>query len=270
MTYFEWIQSERGDREEKISILMQMLSLTRGSLFTKGEQRMSEDIYRRAEEILARRLAGMPLQYAVGSWCFFGRDFLVGEGVLIPRPETELLVDIVLKSVRKSAAKVWDICTGSGIIGLTLAKERPEWQLLLSDVSEKALSYAEKNRRALSVQNAEIRCGNLFSVSTEVDYDVIVSNPPYIRHDVISTLSAEVKDYEPLTALDGGEDGLCFYRALFFDAKNHLKRGGKIFFEIGYDQGEAVFTLAELHGYREIRLFQDFSGSDRIVAAERS
>ncbi len=269
MTYFEWINSANGKREEKITILMQMLSCTRGSLFARGEQLMSEDVNRRAEEILARRIAGMPLQYAIGQWCFFGRDFHIGEGVLIPRPETELLVDIVLKCVGRSFAKVWDVCAGSGIIGLTLAKERPQWQVLLSDISNNALLYAEKNLRELEVQNAKIRCGNLFSVSSETDYDVIVSNPPYIRHDVIPMLSEEVRDYEPVVALDGGEDGLHFYRKLFSDAKNHLKKGGKVFFEIGYDQGEEVSSLAQMHGYRKIRLFQDFSGLNRIIAAER-
>lgn len=269
MTYFEWIDSEHGEREEKITILMQLFSCTRSFLFARGKQSMPADIGRQAEEILARRLAGMPLQYAIGHWCFFGRNFYIGEGVLIPRPETELLVDLVLKSVNEFTVKVWDVCAGSGAIGLTLAKERPQWQVLLSDISNEALFYAKKNLQTLEIKNAQVRCGDLFSVSSEDDYDVIVSNPPYIRRDVISTLSPEVRDYEPVAALDGGEDGLYFYRKLFSEAKNHLKKGGKVFFEIGYDQGEEVSSLAQMHGYREIRLFRDFSGLHRIIAAER-
>lgn len=269
MTYFEWISSEIGNREEKIIILMQLLSCTRGHLFSQGTEKMRDSLRREADEILERRNSGMPLQYAIGRWCFYGYDFHVGKGVLIPRPETELLVDLILHRVHTSRAKVWDVCTGSGAIGLTLAKEHEDWQLLLSDISEDALSYAEKNKNALSVQNVEIRCGDLLSVSTDEDYDVIVSNPPYIRRDVISTLSSEVRDYEPIAALDGGEDGLSFYRRLLSEAKHRLKPGGKIFLEIGYDQGKGVSELARAEEYRNVEVIRDLSGSDRIVVAER-
>lgn len=269
MTYFEWISSGVGDREEKIIILMQLLSCTRGHLFSRSAEEMSDSFVRRADEILERRSTGMPLQYAIGSWCFYGYDFSVGDGVLIPRPETELLVELILDQVSVPRAKVWDVCTGSGAIGLTLGKERENWQLLLSDISEEALSYVEKNKHALSVPNAEIRCGDLLSVSSDEDYDVIVSNPPYIRRDVLSTLDPEVRDYEPIRALDGGEDGLSFYRRLLSEAKYRLKQGGKIFLEIGYDQGETVAKMARAEEYRSVEVIRDLSGSDRIVVAER-
>lgn len=241
---------------------------------------------------LALRLQRIPLSQILGRQEFFGLSFLVNENVLSPRQDTECIVERILQEEREKGEEgntnekqisVLDLCTGSGCIGLTLAKHLPCPKLLLLDKSGKALEVAEENYRRLFPDKAEeVRPSeqqrvyflesDLFaalpSFMEEKDisgFDILVSNPPYIRRDVIPTLDDEVALHEPRTALDGGVDGLDFYRRIAKEGKGFLLRGGRIYLEIGYDQGESVKNIFQKEGFTNVEVFQDYEGRDRGV-----
>lgn len=195
--------------------------------------------------MLRRRAEKVPLQYILGSWDFYKDTFVVGEGVLIPRPETEELVDYVIRLIKKNEFRVvYDLCTGSGCIGLSIAKECPETTCYLIDYYDDALKYTKKNLEGLKLSNVKILKHNVLSTEFfEADNaDIIVSNPPYIESDVISTLQTEVLK-EPVTALDGGEDGLVFYRAIKSIWSEKLNRGGMVAFECGEEQSSLICDI---------------------------
>ena len=241
---------------------------------------------------LALRLQRIPLSQILGRQEFFGLSFLVNENVLSPRQDTECIVERILQEEREKGEEgntnekqisVLDLCTGSGCIGLTLAKHLPCPKLLLLDKSGKALEVAEENYRRLFPDKAEeVRPSeqqrvyflesDLFaalpSFMEEKDisgFDILVSNPPYIRRDVIPTLDDEVALHEPRTALDGGVDGLDFYRRIAKEGKDFLLPGGRIYLEIGYDQGESVKNIFQKEGFTNVEVFQDYEGRDRGV-----
>lgn len=219
-------------------------------------------------ERLALRAERMPLAYVLGSACFMGLPFMVEPGVLIPRQDTETLVEWVLEEGRGRAGlsgrQVLDMCTGSGCIGLSLAR-LGGCEVTLSDLSSEALSVAGKNARALGVE-AGIFSGDLFEgLPSRSRYDVIVSNPPYIASGVIDGLQREVREYEPRMALDGQEDGLYFSRRLAAEAPGWLRAGGRLYLEIGYDQGAAVQRLLVSAGFEEVGIRKDLAGLDRVV-----
>ena len=194
---------------------------------------------------LKRRADKEPLQYILGSWDFYKSTFFVGEGVLIPRPETEELVDYVIKLIKKNNFRVvYDLCTGSGCIGLSIAKECPETTCYLIDYYDDALKYTKKNHECLKLTNVKILKHDV--LSTDMfdgdNADIIVSNPPYIESDVISTLQSEVLK-EPVSALDGGEDGLVFYRAIKNIWSEKLNRGGMVAFECGEEQSSLICDI---------------------------
>ena len=232
--------------------------------------RLDEEIPEKIAEALAmaeeKVLSGMPLQYAFKKAPFYGFWFKVDERVLIPRFDSEILVNLALKAIPEGKeTNVLDLCTGSGCIGLTIGILRPEARITLSDVSGDALSAAEENRIRLGV-SAKLVKSDLFSEIREV-FDVIVSNPPYIRTEEIDSLDREVKDHEPRLALNGGEDGLSFYRRIVKEAPGHLKCGGKILLEIGCDEASSVTELLETAGFTEIKTAKDLAGNDRVVKA---
>jgi release factor glutamine methyltransferase len=235
-------------------------------LVLKLDEEIPEEMFRKLEEVSQKVLSGLPLQYALRKAPFYGFWFQVDERVLIPRFDSEILVNEVLKAIpEEETVSVLDLCTGSGCIGLCIKALRPESSAVLTDVSEDALSVAKENAARLSVQ-AEFIKSDLFSAVDGV-FDVIVSNPPYIRTEEIGTLDDEVKDHEPRLALDGGADGLKFYRRIAREAGKHLKNGGKIFLEIGYDEGASVSELLENAGFGGFRTVKDLAGKDRGVAA---
>lgn len=212
-----------------------------------------------------------PCQYIIGTQCFMGYDFRVAEEVLIPRPETELLVEQALAmSKHKDPCKVLDLCCGSGCIGISYGKMRREQGFLddditLVDISKDAIALTDDNAQALGVK-AHIVRSDLFE-KVDDRFDMIISNPPYIQTEVIDTLMEEVKDYEPILALDGHADGLFFYDRIIEEARNHLYDEGMVLFEIGHDQYEAVRKLFVDAGYEDIELKKDYAGLDRIVTA---
>ena len=244
-------------------LLSFVTGLTRAEFFVKGEELLTEEQEAEYEALLARRTSHEPLQYIIGTQEFMGLSFVVRDGVLIPRQETELLVEEVLPFAKEKS--VLDMCTGSGCIILSLAKMALPKQAVGVYISERALDVAKENGKRLEVPITWVQ-SNLFE-TVEGTFDVIVSNPPYISSSVIPELMPEVREYEPLLALDGKEDGLFFYREIIKQAKEHLVLGGRIFFEIGHDQGEAVSKLLLEEGYSDIKVKQDYAGLDRIVSA---
>ena len=227
------------------------------------DEEMSQEQIREYQALLSKRAERIPLQYIVGEQEFMGLTFSVNEHVLIPRQDTEVLVEEVMKNLH-DGFRILDLCTGSGCILLSLLHYSNDCSGVGADLSEEALEVARKNAEQLGESSALFVQGDLFA-PVEGKFEIIVSNPPYICSDVIPTLMEEVREHEPMQALDGGADGLDFYRKIIQGAKEHLCGGGQLFFEIGYDQGEAVQRLMEQAGYREVECVQDFSGLDRVV-----
>ncbi len=219
-----------------------------------------------AEEMLSRRLNNEPLQYILGEWEFYGLPFKVGTGVLIPRQDTEILVETALPIVKSGNKKVIDLCAGSGCIGITLAKLGGA-DVTLFEKSDEAIGYLKQNI-ALNNVDATLVQYDVLNAPPKISADVIVSNPPYIRSDVVETLSAEVKK-EPRMALDGGEDGLVFYRHIATKWQAVLKTGGYLIFEIGYDQSKDVTEIMKNAGYSNVTCKKDLCGMDRVVLGRR-
>ena len=213
--------------------------------------------------MLARRMNHEPVQYITGEQEFCGLCFCVQPGVLIPRPETELLAEAVF--TESKGKRVLDMCTGSGCIAVTVAKLGEPAFTAASDYSAEALAVAKKNAKLLDA-DVTFYHGDLFA-AVEGMYDIIVSNPPYIRSEVIEGLMPEVREFEPRLALDGTEDGLLFYRRIIAEAKEYLTPGGRLMFEIGHDQGETVPEILEAEGYVSIEVKKDYAGLDRMVFA---
>ena len=215
----------------------------------------------RYEELLTRRASGVPLQYLTREQNFCGLSLYVDERVLIPRQDTECLVEEVLRDGARGA--LLDLCTGSGCIPLALLKHGNFSCALGADISAEALAVAETNRARTGLPLL-LRQSDLFSEIPE-RFDVITANPPYIESAEIESLSVEVRDYEPRLALDGTADGLAFYRRLAAESGAHLKPGGRLYLEIGMSQGAAVASLLEAAAFSDIQIIRDLAGRDRIV-----
>nr|WP_288828400.1 peptide chain release factor N(5)-glutamine methyltransferase [uncultured Clostridium sp.] len=222
------------------------------------------DFYR----MLGLRSERIPLQQITGSREFMGLDFFVNEHVLIPRQDTETLVEQILKDYKGRNPRILDLCTGSGCIAVSLAKLGGFKSVVAADISEEALNVAKRNGEAiLGKEKIIFLLSDLFNAFKEDElFDVIVSNPPYIPTEVMKDLQPEVRDHEPVLALDGKEDGLYFYRRLAAESRNYLNPGGAVYLEIGYDQKDAVSTLLEEAGFIKIRSWCDAAGMDRVVS----
>lgn len=220
-------------------------------------------------KMIQDRLKGRPIAYIVNNREFMGLDFYVEEGVLIPRPDTEPLVEEVIELVKgKENLKIVDIGTGSGAITVSLAKYIKDCQVYSLDISDKALSIGLKNAISNEVEDKiNFIKSNIFSGIEDkgLELDVIVSNPPYIRRADINTLHTQVKDYEPYIALEGGEDGLNFYRDITRESVKYLKDKGILAFEVGHDQAEDVSEILKHNGYTNIYTKKDLQGIDRVV-----
>ncbi len=216
--------------------------------------------------ILKQRLARYPLQYILGKWDFYGRSYRVGVGVLIPRQDTETVIENCLELIKDTdSPEILDLCAGTGCIGITLACEKKDSKVTLVEKYEESARYTRDNIQLNAPNNAKLVMGDVLSkVASEKKYDLIVSNPPYVTKEEMANLQAEVK-YEPETALFGGEDGLMFYKSITENYKNSLKPGGKLVFEIGYRQGLAVKEILEENGFTDIIIKKDISENDRVV-----
>lgn len=254
--------------------LLQDVLKTQGREFRRSDffMRRQEEIVSGTKEqydtLLERRCSRMPLEYIIGNTEFMGLMFEVNPNVLIPRQDTEVLVEQVLTCCNNRS--VLDLCTGSGCIGLSVAVLGNPSHVVLSDVSEGACMVAEKNREWMINKEGlqvpvEIVCGDLWE-SVSGKFDVIVSNPPYIETEVIPSLMPEVRSHEPVLALDGGKDGMLFYRSIVEGAGRYLNPGGMLCLEIGYNQGERVLNLMREHGFENVEIKKDLAGLDRVVS----
>ena len=223
-------------------------------------------------EYFEKRRRRIPLAQILGRQSFYGLDFFVNEDVLIPRADTECLVDLVLedyadlaKQAGSSSLNILDLCTGSGCIGISVAKHLPYQELLLVDLSENALAVAKKNAEKYLGENVTLLQSDLLTGVRGKKFSLLLSNPPYIVSRVIPGLDREVSEYEPKMALDGGEDGLVFYRRIAREAKAVLLPGARLYLEIGYDQGESVKDIFQKEGYEAVEVFPDLSGNPRVL-----
>lgn len=245
------------------------LGLTPQQLLFEGGEALARDPLYRLESMLDRRCAGEPLQYILGTADFMGLRFHVAPGVLIPRQDTETLVEAALIDLRgrDGAPQVLDVCTGSGCIGLSLASLAPRARLTLSDASREALEIARENAKALGVE-VEFRHGDLFEPLRHRRFDLIACNPPYIPRGQLDTLQREVR-FEPPMALDGGEDGLDFYRRIAAQAPEHMNRGAALYLEVGAGQHEAVAQmLRQALPRAAVDTLPDLNGIRRVVTSK--
>lgn len=243
-------------------LLEDVCGTNRNTLLAHPEYEVPEEQYRRYQDVIHRRKKHVPLQYITGVQDFMGLNFKVSEKVLIPRQDTEVLVEEVMKHLHDGMS-VLDMCTGSGCILLSLLHYSNDCAGTGADISNEALKVARENAEALQLKPVLLQ-SNLFG-QIEGSFDVIVSNPPYIESAVMETLMPEVRDNEPWIALDGGADGLHFYNKIIEESKKFLNGGGHLFFEIGCNQAEAVSKKMILEGYQDVTVKKDFSGLDRVV-----
>ena len=257
--------TEAGIEEAKSDTLLLLDALchvSRNDILVHGEVEIEAEQAAAFEDALKKRCTHIPVQHITGVQNFMGLDFYVNQHVLIPRFDTEILVEEVMKELHDGFS-ILDMCTGSGCILLSLLKYSNNCKGVGVDISEDALAVAKKNQERLGIEASFIN-SNLFEQVTG-KYDIIVSNPPYIRSDVIPTLMEEVRLHEPILALDGAEDGLFFYRKIVEESPAFLNGGGMLFFEIGYDQGEEVKGLMEENGFKNVKVARDFAGLNRVV-----
>lgn len=267
-------------------------ALDRSQMFMKWSDDIDDIWCDKYLDIVHRRALGEPLQYITGVQNFMGIDFMVNENVLIPRQDTERLVEnarliIESKTTKKTAEpdspyiyeaiparknwKVLDLCCGSGAIGVSIAKLCPNVKkVLCSDISGEALAVAKQNAKAAGVdKKTDFAMGDMFeALGKRARFDMIISNPPYIETGIIPTLQREVREYEPMLALDGGQDGLDFYRTIIQNAPAYLDKKGILMLEIGYNQAEQISSmLEETQSFAKIEIVRDYGGNNRVVCA---
>lgn len=250
-------------------ILSKVLNLDRMSIIINRDMEVEDKTAEEYFDLIDKRKNRMPLKYITQSCEFMGIDFFVEEGVLIPRPDTEILVEQVLKEIEdKKFTAICDVCCGSGAIGLSIAKLMDFVKLDCCDIDNKALEVTHINHKRLLLENrVNVIKSDLLQYAIEQgkNFDVIVSNPPYIKTKDIPSLMEDVKDYEPYIALWGGDDGLDFYRNITNQSLKVLKQRGLLAFEIGYDEGEEVSKILYDNGYTDVRCIKDLAGIDRVV-----
>lgn len=224
-----------------------------------------EEFYR----LLTLRKNKMPIKYMLSECEFMGLPFYIREGVLIPRPDTEILVECAIEEIKKNKFKdICDVCCGSGIIGITIAKLLGDVNVKSSDISHTAYEVTSENIKRLDVgEKVQVIESDLLGkfIENKEKFDMVVSNPPYIRRNVIGTLMEDVKNFEPYEALCGGEDGLYFYREITSQSLKLLNNGGMLLFEIGYDQKDSVSNILKENGFVEVECLKDLAGKDRVI-----
>lgn len=271
LTQLMKIYPDDADFETKV-IIGHIGNCTLSESLFKTADDFSDDEIEEIYDAVERRKSGEPLQYIIGEWDFMDSTFIVGEGVLIPRPETEILCEYVIDSVKNLRSPiVYDLCSGSGCIGLSVKKSVPECDVFLVEKSQDALAYLKRNAEIVCADlSVNIISGDIFNPDCFNDIpkaDFIVSNPPYIRTDEISDLQKEV-GFEPVMALDGGEDGLIFYRHIISVLKNFLKKGGIMAFECGEDQAEDITEIFSENGF-DSQVMKDYNNIRRFVAGRK-
>ena len=251
---------------EAKQIIKHITGFSNSEILMNYTNRLTEFQSNNLTAIIKQRALRYPLQYIFGEWAFYGREFYVGPGVLVPRADTETLVEVCLKYLKNSESPaVLDLCAGSGCIGITLALEKADAAVTLVEKFPEAARYVERNIKRHGTDNATLICGDVLNgAANDKEYELIVSNPPYVPKNEMETVSPEVH-YEPETALFGGEDGLDFYRAVITEYNKALKAGGMLAFEVGAGEAAAVEALLEDAGLKEINTEKDLGGICRAV-----
>ncbi len=247
-------------------LLQYVLELTDVQLITQGDRQLTKQQVSAVMALIKRRQQREPIAYIIGRKPFMGLDFEVNQSVLIPRPDTEVLVECILKQIGEDALLGADIGTGSGAIAIALLKHAPQLSMWASDISAAALACAEKNARLNGVTTRiKLLQSDLFEKYGSAQFDFIVSNPPYIDKEQLTTLYTSVLNYEPHSALSGGDDGLDYYRRISAAARRHLKKGGQLYYEIGYNQKSDVIEILRENGFKDIKWLSDLAAKDRVV-----
>ena len=263
---------KQGLPPHEVQLLLEHLTaLSRTALLLRMDDPAPDRLVQQLNELVQQRLTGYPLQYLLGEWEFFGLPFFVGEGVLIPRADTEVLVETALELCDGMfAPQVCDLCSGSGCIGCAIADALPQTRVVLADVSPEAMDVSRRNVRRNGLD------GRVSFLLADVmkqppimtgSFDLVVSNPPYIPTFDILTLDPSVRDYEPVWALDGGDDGLDFYRAILKNWHGVIRQGGMLMFEVGEDQAGSVKDLMRMAGLHDAQSVLDTRGVERVVTA---
>ena len=267
---------------DAFALLEYVTGVSKSDYFLKKSDEISDFCYDRYIELIKRRSTRVPLQHITNRQNFFGYDFYVDSNVLIPRQDTEVLIEKILEVIEanfnveiSSDISILDMCTGSGCIAITIYKELIKRGFNIDatavDLSKDALAVTEKNidnlvgKKALNNTFHIIESDMFSNINNNRSYDIIVSNPPYIPTRDIEKLEPEVRDYDPIMALDGDTDGLRFYRRIIEESSNYLNNNGFIAFEIGYNQGDDVKSLLEEKGYKDIHIYKDLGGLDRVI-----
>lgn len=261
------LRSELGENEHEADWIIAHVTKMSQEDFIKNPREISDEELKEIESIVKRRISGEPLQYILGETEFMGMPFKVNELTLIPRQDTETLVETVVNKIKDKKVRVLDIGTGSGCVGISIAKLCKNAQVTLLDYSDSILEIAKDNAEMNGVQVEIERCDILEEIP-EGKYDVIVSNPPYIETDTIFSLDNIVSSYEPVEALDGGFDGLMFYQRIAELAPDIMEDNSFVAFEIGYNQGESVTEILDESDFSAIKVIKDPCGNDRVVTGK--
>ncbi len=268
----KWIRELSNSTTAKLDVELAMckvLDVTRLYIHLNIDEEISKKDENRIEALLKQRRKGRPMAYIIGNKEFMGLDFFVKEGVLIPRPDTEVLVEDIIEQAKKiDNPLIVDIGTGSGAISVSLAKYIQDSRVYSLDISDDALEIGKINAKNNEVEDRiTFLKSNIFSAieNQEIKFDIIVSNPPYIRKADIAGLEVDVRDYEPSLALDGGDDGLDFYRKITEDSIKFIKDNGILGYEVGYDQAEDVKKIMIQSGYSDIKILEDLASIQRVV-----
>jgi release factor glutamine methyltransferase len=263
---------KRGNDSARLDVellLSRVLKLDRIGLIMHSERPLAPAELAAFRELFKRRRAGEPVAYLLGEREFYGIQLRVDARVLIPRPDSERLVEVALERTRARSmlGAALDLCTGSGCVAIAFARARPTWSVTASDISADALAVARDNaHRTGTIRNLRLVEGSLFTPVGGRRFDLVTANPPYIPSGDIPGLPVDVRGFEPHLALDGGQDGLLLVRRIASEATQYLTPGGLLALEIGADQGPAAQAILAEHGFRELELAQDLGGRDRVVS----
>ncbi len=251
---------------EAMAIAEAVTGKTKAQIIGDYESELTLDQERSLLRAVALRMSHYPLQYIVGRWEFYGREFFVGEGVLIPRQDTERVIEVCVEHLKEiKRPKIIDLCSGTGCIGITLAKEVPDSKVILIEKYEDAVRYLLQNATRLSPENTTLIMEDVLGrIRLTSRVHLVVANPPYLSDEDMKDLQPELL-YEPETAFYGGEDGLYYYRKIAEKYKRYIKPKGALVFEIGATQGEAVKEILENEGFVDVRIIKDYSRNDRVV-----
>lgn len=266
LSNLEYSDSDR----EAMMILGKLLEKDISYIYLNLNENLDEELERRYFEIVRKRSKNYPFHYIFKEKEFYDLDIYIDEGVLIPRAETEILVEHLIKYIEKQNKEmnIVEVGSGSGAIGITLSKHCDNINMLCLDICDRAIEIGNINKEKYNLENIKFEKSDIFSSLSDIyegNTDIIVSNPPYIESEDMEHLQIDVRLYEPQKALDGGEDGLNFYRKISLESKKYLKDGGLLIYEIGYNQGDSVKNILLENGYNNIEIIKDLQGHDRVI-----